>query len=224
MPYHQDTEQTRTSQPATLDRCDCCDSPIPADDCEICPYCGRAVPQLPDDLLVCGYCRNEYPESDGDCPCCGLHPPDDPGDNSALQRARAVIRWHGQARGQTPVNRLMLAYWQAVGHAKELALRGYSERAIAEIQGITKTPVHHRLLKTFSLIRSEIRRITAWLAGPEPIENTDSIGIDRHPPPATVVARYKSIPTRYGWLCYLDRLNTTDGDTLTVLVAHTRGK
>ncbi len=116
----------------------------------------------------------------------------------------------------------MLAYWQAVGHAKELKLRGYSERAIAEIQGITKTPARHRLLKTFSLIRSEIARITAWLAGPKPIENTDSIGIDRHPPPATVIERYRSIITRYGWLTYLDRLNANGGDPLPELVKHTR--
>ena len=99
----------------------------------------------------------------------------------------------------------MLAYWQAVRHAKELAKRGYSERAIAAIQGVSKTAVHNRLLQPFSLIHSEIARIEAWLAGPKPIEITESIGIDQHPRPATVVARFKSIPTRYGWLCYLDR-------------------
>ena len=139
------------------------------------------------------------------------------------QRARAIIRWYGPAdtpgdryrqawvlgrwpiRRQTPVNRLLLRYWEQVRHAKELKLRGYSERATAEIQGVSKTAVHHRLLKPFRLIRSEVRRITAWLTGPEPIGITDSIGIDHQPATATVIDRYKAIRTRYGWLCYLDR-------------------
>ena len=175
--------------------------------------------------IICwcaGIAEMSTPNPTAIAPAAGSTPPDDPGDNSALQRARAVIRWHGQAHGQTPINRLMLAYWQAVGHAKELKLRGYSERAIAEIQGITKTPARHRLLKPFSLIRSEITRITAWLAEPEPIGITQCIGIDHHPPPATVIARYRSILTRYGWLCYLDRLNANGGDPPAELIKHTR--
>ena len=114
-----------------------------------------------------------------------------------------IGRW--PIRRRTPVNRLLLRYWEQVRHAKTLALRGCSERRVAEIQGISKTAVHNRLLHPFSLIHAEIARITAWLAGPLPLENNKSIGIDHQPPTATVIARYKSISTRYGWLTYLDR-------------------
>ena len=188
MPYYQCTEQPRISQAKTLDRCAACDFELP-DDAPICPYCGRAPFRM-------------GPE---------------------WQRARAIIRWYGPAdtpgdryrqawvigrwpiRRRIPVNRLLLRYWEQVRHAKTLALRGYSERATAAIQGISKTAVHHRLQKPFSLIRSEIRRITAWLAGPELIGNTDSVGIDQPLRIAAAIDRYKSIITKYGWICYLDR-------------------
>ena len=188
MPYYQSTRQTRTSQ-ESLDRCAGCDFEIPDDDVELCPYCGRAPFRM-------------GPE---------------------WQRARAIIRWYGPAdtaqdryrqawvlgrwpiRRRTPVNRLLLRYWEQVRHAKTLVFRGYSERRIAEIQGISKTTVHHRLQKPFSLIRSEIRRITAWLAGPELIGNIDSIGIDQPALAAAAIDRYKAICTRYGWICFLDR-------------------
>ena len=207
MPYYQDTQQTQPGQAKILERCAGCDFELPDDDgIEICPYCGAANEHYDDGWRDCDYCDNHYhkAEADGDCPYCGNHAADY-GDDSALQRARAIIRWYGPMRRRTLVNRLLLRYWEQVRHAKELKLRGYSERATAEIQGVSKTAVHHRLQKPFSLMRSEITRITRWLTGPEPIRITQCIGIDHRPATATVIDRYKAIRTRYGWLCYLDR-------------------
>ena len=213
MLHFEDNVHREQSQAKRADRCVSCDYELP-DDAPLCPYCGATNVHYDDGWRECWHCQNHYheAESDGDCPYCENHAAAY-GDFSALQRARSIIGWYGPIRGRIPVNRLLLWYWEQVLHAKILKLRGYSERAIAKIEGMSKTAIHNRLLKPFSLIRSEIARITAWLTGPEPIENKESIGIDHPPATATVIDQYRSIITRYGWVTYC-KPESTDGHGL----------
>ena len=176
----------------------------------ICRGCDYAVPASTDRCPMCGYvtfqtvwpsCEESCPTNVDVCPFCGnrtasMEP--------EWQRARAIIRWYPRPPGATarfPVNRLLLAYWQAVKQAKELALSGYSERRIAAIQGMSKTAIHNRLLLPFRVLHSEIKRITAWLTPTPPVVRI-SIGIDHPPTPTSTRPTVRTIRTRYGPLTY----------------------
>lgn len=123
----------------------------------------------------CGFAVDGSPIA---CPMCGLI-----GINTApaWQRVRALIRWHNasQVDGEwpTPPNLLMRNYYQACIEAKQLKLAGHTERAIAAMQGVSKTAVHNRLRLSFSLLRRELRRIFRWL--PLPTLGSTHIGIDQ---------------------------------------------
>ena len=163
---------------------------------------------------ICRECGYDVPPTATVCPMCGLRVFRT---NHQWQRARAIIRHHAPradllsnlrrramiepTRRRVPVNVLLGEYWQAVQQAKELALAGHSQRAVARVQGISKTAARNRLLIPFRVLHAELKRITSWLT-PEPTVIRVNIGIDH--PPQTIEPRYilRTIRTRYGAFAY----------------------
>ena len=115
------------------------------------------------------------------CPMCGHV-----GLNTAetWQRARSLIRHANASKvdGEWPVqpNVLMRRFYQNCLQAKQLKLSGHTERAIAAMQGVSKTAVHNRLRHPFAYIRKELRRIARYLPV-QPVNDAPEIGIDQRP-------------------------------------------